>query len=100
MSHFVYRHGLRAGFARTIYAQTSRSALTREDVAGRRTRATVCLTHALEYLELTRPLAAELTPRQVAVDDGVSLLRWCHSQVFLERKGIVPAGLPDTLKPR
>ena len=45
-------------------------------------RASRCLSHAITYLEDTRPLSAEKTPRIVAVEQSVVLLRACTREVF------------------
>ena len=41
-----------------------------------------CLAHAIEYLEDTKPISAEKTPRIEAVEDAVTLLKARNRELF------------------
>ena len=45
-------------------------------------RAIECLAHAIEYLEDTKPLTAETTPRTKAVEDAVTMLKARNRDIF------------------
>ncbi len=45
-------------------------------------RAIKALARAIEYLEETKPLRPEITPRIAAVNEAVTLLKACHRDVF------------------
>ena len=49
----------------------------------RTSRGLECLARAVEYLEETRPFGMEKTPRMVAVNQSIAILRVCHRSAFL-----------------
>ncbi len=81
-------------YARTDYAllqlvtgrRTPRFAIKTRVVASRldrqSARAIECLAHAIEYLEDTKPLSAEVTPRSKAMEDAIALLTARNRDVF------------------
>ena len=64
-------------------------------------RAIECLAHAIEYLEDTRPISAESTPRLAAMEDAVALLKTLNRDVFFscstERQRTAARSWTDTL---
>ena len=81
-------------YARTDYAllqlvtgrRTPRFPMKTRVVASRldrqSARAIECLAHAIEYLEDTKPLSAEVTPRSKAMEDAIALLTARNRDVF------------------
>ncbi len=67
----------RPGSPRTTERRAGRDRLDRQSA-----RAIECLAHAIEYLEDTRPFSPEPTPRLIAVEESVTLLKACNRQVF------------------
>ncbi len=56
--------------------------LTTNRVDRQHARAIECLAHAIEYLEDTRPVSWERTPRLTAMEESVSILKACNRGVF------------------